>query len=140
MAADSSATAGEPGTDPGEQSGRTALLDLTRVRMLQGLRPGLPTFFDECVDTFAAQLPTDVAAVRSAVHDDDHDGLVATAHGLKGSAQNLGAAELGRLCLALEEAGARRDRGGASTLVSSLPGLAGVTLVALRHQMSTTAP
>jgi PAS domain S-box-containing protein len=84
-------------------------LDLARVQMLRDLRPGDRSLFEQFVDAFLAKVPEEVAAIEAAVRAGDPARLVETAHVLKGSAQNLGAAELGRTCQALENAGDHED-------------------------------
>lgn len=84
----------------------SGVLDLGRIQMLKDLQTGTGrSFFSDCVESFLARLPADLRAIDTAVHDADHRALATAAHGLKGSAQNLGAAEVGRVCQGLEEAG-----------------------------------
>lgn len=100
----------EPVEDPvdlGDDFG--GVLDLVRVQMLRDLRPGDRSLFEQFVDAFLAKVPEDVDAVEAAVRAGDHGRLVEAAHVLKGSALNLGAAELGRICQALEDAGENED-------------------------------
>ncbi len=114
---------------PTDESG---LLDLTRIRMLRDLRPGDESFLDQFVDTFVDGVPGDVVALTSAVRVADHDLLVEAAHALKGSALNLGAVEVGRVCAALESAGGRQDAVAASDLLPVLEDVVERTLQALR--------
>ena len=109
----------------------TGVLDLARIRVLHELRAGDHSFFIQCLDSFSARVPEDTAAIESAVRDTDHPRLVSAAHALKGSALNLGAAELARLCHALEHAGQRLDTAEARALVDSLAERAEIALVAL---------
>jgi PAS domain S-box-containing protein len=93
------------------------VLDLVRVQMLRDLRPGDRSLFEQFVDAFLAKVPEDVDAITTAVQAADAGRLVEAAHVLKGSAQNLGAAELGRICQDLEDAGEHEDIAAASTLL-----------------------
>jgi CheY-like chemotaxis protein/HPt (histidine-containing phosphotransfer) domain-containing protein len=88
----------------------SGVLDLGRIQMLKDLQTGTGrSFFADCVESFMARLPVDLTAIDTAVHDADHQALTRAAHALKGSAQNLGAAEVGRVCQALEAAGEHGD-------------------------------
>ena len=62
----------------------------------------------------------------------DHVRLTEAAHLLKGSAQNLGVAELGRVCQALEDAGLEEDLRGAEHLLVVLQEQASGAVEALR--------
>ena len=110
----------------------SGLLDLTRIRMLHDLRPGDRSLFQQFVDTFVAKAPEDVAAIASAVRVADHSRLVEAAHTLKGSAQNLGAVEVGRVCEALENAGGRKDAFEAADLLPVLESQLELTVLALQ--------
>jgi PAS domain S-box-containing protein len=125
---------GEPSPDGDTQPDPDAsgLLDLTRIRMLHDLRPGDPSLIQQFVDTFVAKAPDDAEAIASAVRVADHSRLMEAAHRLKGSAQNLGAVEVGRLCEALENAGGRRDAFEAADLVPVLERQLELTVQALR--------
>ena len=109
-----------PGPAPVESVDSSGVLDLSRVRMLKDLQTGEGSFFNTCRESFLSRVPTDLESIRSALHDRDHQRLFAAAHALKGSAQNLGAAEVGRLCQLLEEAAQRRDVATASELMTTL--------------------
>jgi HPt (histidine-containing phosphotransfer) domain-containing protein len=58
---------------------------------------------------------------------------------LKGSAVNLGAVEVGRVCEALEDAGLREDAFTASDLLPTLEDLVERTLCALRALVNEEA-
>ncbi|MET0997301.1 MAG: ATP-binding protein [Marmoricola sp.] len=120
-----------PPEDDGPHADASGLLDLARIRMLRDLRPGEQSFFDQFVNTFVAGVPDDLAAIASAILVTDHGRLVEAAHSLKGSALNLGAVEVGRLCEALEDAGGRQDAFAASDLLPGLEDVVERTLHAL---------
>ncbi len=121
-----------PPEDDRPRADASGLLDLTRIRMLRDLRPGDQSFLAQFVDTFIDSVPDDVAAIAEAVRVADHGRLVEAAHSLKGSAQNLGAADVGRVCGALEDAGRRKDEIAAAELIPVLEDLVQRTLSALR--------
>jgi CheY-like chemotaxis protein/HPt (histidine-containing phosphotransfer) domain-containing protein len=112
----------------------TGLLDLDRIRMLHGLKPGDQSFFEKFSETFVARVAGDVAAIEATIRDGDHPRLAMAAHSLKGSAQNLGAAEVGRACQALEDAGDRHDITDAPGLLLELRRQVDLTVLALREQ------
>jgi len=125
-----------PQEDDRPPADAAGMLDLTRLRMLRDLRPGDQSFLDQFVQTFVAGIPDDVAAIASAVRVADHARLVEAAHALKGSAVNLGAVEVGRVCAALEDAGGRQDAFAAADLLPTLEGLVEPTLRALHDMMA----
>ena len=102
------------------QLAQTGVLDLARIRMLQELRPVGRSFVDQFVETFVGRVPQDLDAIRSAVRDRDDVRLSSAAHLLKGSAQNLGASEVGRVAHELEAAGLSRDLSEADDLLRTL--------------------
>ena len=108
------------------------VLDLARVQMLRDLRPGDQSFLEQFVDAFLARAPYDVEAIGLAVRDGDHPRLIESAHGLRGSAQNLGALAIGQVCQALEDAGRRGDSVVAADLVPALTEQLSTTTRALR--------
>jgi HPt (histidine-containing phosphotransfer) domain-containing protein len=72
-------------------------------------------FVDELVDTFLDDGRSQLAAMRAAAADGDVATLTRAAHSLKSGSLNVGALELGGLCLALETEG----RSGAIASVSA---------------------
>jgi CheY-like chemotaxis protein len=98
----------------------SGLLDVERISMLQDFGSDERSFFERFVHTFRARVPDDVQAIRSAVRAGEPARLAEAAHLLKGSAQNLGAAELGRVCQALENAGLDEDLRRAEELLGRL--------------------
>ncbi|MEW6766121.1 MAG: response regulator [Pseudomonadota bacterium] len=69
---------------------------------LEQLRQALGDDIDGVIDFFLEYLPGQIDALRKATSLDQADVLRREAHSLKGSAGNLGARELARLCGALE--------------------------------------
>jgi two-component system sensor histidine kinase/response regulator len=128
-----------PDEDPDDDLDETGLLDMERIRTLEDLQVGEGSFFAVCVQSFLARLPEDLQAIQTAVDAADPSLLVAAAHALKGSAQNLGAAEVGRSCRALEEAAERLDHSEAAELMAGLRLQAGRTVVALQAALTSPA-
>ncbi|MEO7352077.1 MAG: ATP-binding protein, partial [Marmoricola sp.] len=114
---------GRGAPDLGERDAITdtsSVLDLTRIRMLEELRPGDRSFFEQFVETFLARVSGDLSDIESAIEIADSSRLIMCAHVLKGSAQNLGAFEVGRVCQALEDIGLDGDISDAVALVPDL--------------------
>ena len=74
--------------------------------VLAGLRelqvPGEPDAAVELIDLFLRDTPVKIQSMQSAIARSDAPALKDSAHGLKGSASNLGARRLARLCAELE--------------------------------------
>jgi CheY-like chemotaxis protein/HPt (histidine-containing phosphotransfer) domain-containing protein len=126
-----------PVEDPDHAVDATGLLDLDRIHMLQEIQNGESSFFAACVDSFLTRLPMDLETIEMAVDARDHQHLVAAAHSLKGSAQNLGAAEVGRTCQALEEATEPLDNSHLAELTAALRLHVERTVVALKVALHT---
>jgi HPt (histidine-containing phosphotransfer) domain-containing protein len=62
-----------------------------------------PEFVGELVDTFLADAPTQLAAMRRATEAGSAEDLVRPANTLKGNALNMGATSLAELCRQIEE-------------------------------------
>jgi len=75
--------------------------------VLDGLRdlqePGEPDAAVELIDLFLRDTPLQIQGMQSAIARSDAAALKESAHGLKGSASNLGARRLARLCAELEK-------------------------------------
>lgn len=93
----------------GVQTDGADVLDLERVIMLEQLRPGNHSLFEQFVKSFDLRAPDNAAAIHAALAERDASRLAQAAHLLKGSAENIGAAAVGRLCAELEEAGRNED-------------------------------
>jgi HPt (histidine-containing phosphotransfer) domain-containing protein len=64
-----------------------------------------PAFVRELLETYLAETPDQLAAIRAAIEADDADALVRPAHTLKSSSATLGAMRLSALARELEMAG-----------------------------------
>ena len=76
---------------------------LARLRILEDETD--PGFVRELIGAFLNETPAMVEGIEQAVRDRNSNALSERAHALKGSSLNLGAADLGALCKALEEHG-----------------------------------
>lgn len=77
---------------------------------------GEPEFLAEVVEAFVGDTPPRIASLRTSLVDGDAETLARTAHSLKGSSGNFGAARMQTLCADVE----RLSRAGE---VEALPGL-----------------
>lgn len=64
-----------------------------------------PAFVRELLETYLAETPDQLAAIRAAIEADDAEALVRPAHTLKSSSATLGAMRLSALARELEMAG-----------------------------------
>ena len=110
------------------------VLDLDRVVMLEQLRPGQHSLFQQFVESFVLRAPDNAKAIHGALDERDASRLSETAHVLKGSAQNIGAVALGRLCAELEDAGRHDDLDSAREAEGQLDHALGLTLRALEQR------
>jgi histidine phosphotransfer protein HptB len=62
-------------------------------------------FVIELIDIYLAETPKQIQTIASTLTTQSYPSLMITAHTLKGSSLNLGAKQLGALCLKLEELG-----------------------------------
>jgi PAS domain S-box-containing protein len=116
----------------GRPTDASGVLDLSRIRMLDELRPGDRSFLEQFVETFLARVAEDVDAIGAAVEAENRSRLMSSAHLLKGSAQNLGATRVGQVCQTLEDLALGGDLGEAVALVPDLRRQVELTRTALR--------
>jgi HPt (histidine-containing phosphotransfer) domain-containing protein len=76
---------------------------LTRLQELE--RETDTEFVIELIDIYLNETPKQIQAITAALTAQAFPALMITAHTLKGSSLNLGANQLGALCLKLEELG-----------------------------------
>jgi len=62
-------------------------------------------FVLELVDIFLSESPKLIEAIAASLHTQDYPNLKVSAHTLKGSSLNIGAKNLGTLCLGMEQLG-----------------------------------
>ncbi len=123
----------------GSAAADLTVLDLDRIRMLQDISPDDRSFFDQFVESFVDRLPRDLDSIRAALAAQDPARLAEAAHLLKGSAQNLGAAEVGRTCQLLEDAGLGGDADCGESLLRTLEEQADEAVTALREMQAAAA-
>jgi PAS domain S-box-containing protein len=108
-----------------------AVVDVERMRMLDGLRREGSSLFERASANFLAQAADQVADVRTAALAADSVALTNAAHRLKGSASNLGLPALGEAANALEELGLGGRDGDVDQMVAALETQLERALVAL---------
>jgi CheY-like chemotaxis protein len=102
-------------------SGETAEVD---PRILLGLRsfrvPGDPDPVERLIELFVRDTPARLSRIRTAVQQNDAQGLEEAAHALKGSTATLGAHSMQELCAALEDRATSGALEGSSAVVDAL--------------------
>jgi HPt (histidine-containing phosphotransfer) domain-containing protein len=73
----------------------------------------------ELVDLFVASAPASISEMRLALEKSNLKNLVITAHTLKGTCGNFGAAPLRELCIQIEQAGLSGDTDSSADLILS---------------------
>jgi CheY-like chemotaxis protein/HPt (histidine-containing phosphotransfer) domain-containing protein len=85
-------------------SGGEATLDFSVLATLRDLsEPGQPDPVVELIDLFLEDAPDRLRAMETSLTQRDQEALKIAAHSLKGSAKNLGAKPLARICAELEK-------------------------------------
>jgi PAS domain S-box-containing protein len=107
------ATATAPATE--------ATLDFSVLATLRDLsEPGQPDPVVELIDLFLEDAPDRLRAMQSSVQARDREALKIAAHSLKGSAKNLGAKPLARICAELEKQALATDWDGAAQTLQAI--------------------
>lgn len=121
----------EPAPPPLDQ--RHAHVDLDQqmiqeLRMLDTFEPGM---FAGLVRVFAGEFHDQMQRIESALAIGDPHPIAQAAHRLRGASSNLGAAQFGEICLALERAARQIDLTQAQALLAQLRPVAAASLAAL---------
>ena len=93
----------------GSADPRSAIDPAAIANLRKLAEPGEPDAAVELIDLFLRDTPVKIQDLQSAIARSDAPALKESAHGLKGSASNLGARRLARLCADLEK---RSEAGG----------------------------
>jgi len=124
---------------PGRRSAATPeddhrpLLDLEHLEQVAALGKGSPDFLEELLTLFEGVLPDHLDQLEQAAHAEDLVRLADTAHSLKSSGAQMGAARLAHQCGEIERL-AREDGSSAWVRkVAEVRATAAVTLEALRR-------
>lgn len=104
------AGAPEPVESAPVPSAAEATLDFSVLATLRDLsEPGQPDPVVELIDLFMEDAPDRLQAMQTSLDRRDIEALKIAAHSLKGSAKNLGARPLGRICAELEKQAVAAD-------------------------------
>lgn len=76
--------------------------------------------FDVLIETYLKDSSDRISYLRSAITTDDADAFAKAAHSFKGSSINIGAPQLGELCLRAEQAGKDQRLDNASEVVDAI--------------------
>ncbi|HZS92654.1 MAG TPA: Hpt domain-containing protein [Chloroflexota bacterium] len=90
------------------------------VALQQVEKSGQPGLLMRVVTLFLHETPARLAELQEAIVQGDAERVEEVAHGLKGSAAQLGATRMAGLSAGLQAAGAHRDLGGAAAQVADL--------------------
>lgn len=105
----------EPGPSASE-----GVLDQDRIEMLDGLVKDGVSFFQRTAASFTSRIPDQLEAIRDAMERESANGLLTSAHLVKGSALNLGLPRVARAAQALEALGIAGTTAGAESLLATL--------------------
>jgi CheY-like chemotaxis protein len=117
---ESAAAASTGAHAPATAQDADAVLDRSVLATLQLLERGQSRLLPHLIRLYLQEAPAHLMALQEAVAQGDAGRVEELAHGLKGSAAQLGATRMQRICAALQEAGGRSDLGQAATQVAEL--------------------
>jgi HPt (histidine-containing phosphotransfer) domain-containing protein len=96
-------------------------VDTSTLLALRGMqRPGQPDVVGRIISRFLEETDERVVALQTAVATNDPQGIERAAHALKGIAGTVGATEILRLAVQLEQIGREQRTDGAGELVAEL--------------------
>lgn len=104
-----------------------ALIDQTQLSHLKDLAAGDDAFLASVIDAFLPQLETIPDALRKAAAESTPQAVAELAHSLKGSAGNVGAEDVSKLCLAIEQLARAGEIDGVAPLIDELAAKAEAT-------------
>lgn len=96
------------------------ILDQSALENLLATIGSDKAFFAEMVNTFLADSPRQITAMRDAAANNHAEKLRRAAHSLKSNAANFGAVDLARLCKELEEQGKQGALVGAAERIAMI--------------------
>lgn len=113
--------AGQRMAFPGESPSGPGPVDWAVLEGLRSLQEaGEPDFVQEMIGLYLTETPLLLAALREAILQGDTNRLKQTAHTLKGNSKSLGAPQVARLSLDLEQMGRSQSIDGAETVLAEL--------------------
>lgn len=87
---------------------------------LSELREVMGEEFNVLLKTFINDSAQRIDTLRMALNSQDADALGKAAHSFKGSSMNIGATQLGQLCLKAETAGRQGDLSGVESVIEGI--------------------
>jgi HPt (histidine-containing phosphotransfer) domain-containing protein len=129
----------EAGPAAADGDAQPAVLDPSRLAMLLEMGPGAAALVEKAVTNFIAGADAALDEIRGAVEAGDAELLRTSAHRLKGSALNLGAAAVGALCLQLELHGDDGDTAAGRPMLPELAEALHAATAALSDYRATLA-
>ena len=129
-------TRGEPEDRPESPPGPAVadgVLDTERIEMLDGLVKDGVSFFQRTAASFTSRIPGQLAAIRDALDRDNANGLLTSAHLVKGSALNLGLPRVARAAQELEALGIAGTTAGSGPLLTDLTAEVDLAVEALQR-------
>lgn len=97
------------------------VIDMEAIENLRALSPGDgDVFLKEIIDIFVEDTPQRIAELRASRQSGDTEAFVRSAHSIKGSSSNVGAARLRDVAATLEAQGRSSGMDGAEPLVARL--------------------
>ncbi len=108
------------------------ILDRAALADLRAMTGDDPAFLGELIDTYVADMPQQLAAIRRALEVGDAEAVRRAAHSLKSNSATFGALGLSQLCRELEERGRTGSLDGAADLVARVEAAYGEVEPALR--------
>lgn len=104
-----------------------ALIDQSQLSHLRDLAAGDSSFLVSVIDAFLPQLERIPEALKQAAADDTPQTVAELAHSLKGSAGNVGAEDVSKLCLKIEQLARGGGLDGVGPLIDELASTARAT-------------
>jgi HPt (histidine-containing phosphotransfer) domain-containing protein len=104
-----------------------ALIDQNQLSHLRELAAGDASFLASVIDAFLPQLERIPEELRQAAAQDTPQAVAELAHSLKGSAGNVGAEDVSKLCLEIEQLARGGELDGVGSLIDELAAAARAT-------------
>jgi HPt (histidine-containing phosphotransfer) domain-containing protein len=118
-----------------EESISADLLNRERVEMLRDLDGGAGEMLGEIIDMFLEEIPPRIEALAAAVEAGDPEETHRAAHGIKGSAYNMGAQRAGDIAQIMETRGRAGSMDNADALCTDLQTAYDETAKALKAEV-----
>ena len=126
----------QTGVDTPSPIGFEGSLDQDVLATLRSIeQEGEPGFVAELADVFLQDAEARIGKLEEDAQTNAFETIERTAHSLKGSCSNMGAAKMAAICATLEEAAAARDSGRTDELLEHLEAEFGMVRLALESEL-----